>query len=250
MTKYDTMKLTEKCINWIKKYFIENANENTKAIIGISGGKDSAVAAALCVAALGKDRVIGVKLPQGEQKDIDCANKVIDWLGIYSIEINIADACEACYKALDTSISKVKEVPQITSNLPARIRMTMLYAIAAFFGGRVVNTCNYSEDYVGYATKFGDGAGDFSPLGMLTTDEVIEIGKKLEVPLDILFKNPEDGLSGLTDEQNLGFSYKTLNDYIRHNIVPDIDTLFNIETRHKRNIHKVEPVPVFNPASF
>lgn len=245
--KFNANEATRACIDWIKTYFVENGDENTKAIIGISGGKDSSVAAALCVEALGKDRVIGVKMPQGIQHDIEYADKLIDFLKIKSITVNIKDACDALYAELDSADMTINPYTnkQIYSNLPARIRMTTLYAIAAAYHGRVANTCNYSEDYVGYATKFGDNAGDFSPLGNLTTDEVIAIGQQLNVPQSLLEKVPEDGLSGLTDEENLGFTYETLNAYLRKNIIPDVNTYLNIQRRFKLNAHKRGVMPHF-----
>ena len=187
--------------NWIKDYFVNNGPD-CKAIIGISGGKDSTVTAALLVKALGKNRVIGVKMPQGNQHDIDVANKVIDYLGIRSYEINIGDVCESLYHAIDEGYdfdSTVKNNPQVTSNSPARVRMTVLYAIAALEHGRVANTCNRSEDFIGYSTKFGDAAGDFSVLSEYTVSEVRQIGKALGIPNEFIFKAPEDGLSGKTD---------------------------------------------------
>lgn len=246
--KFDAKKVTQNCIDWIKKYFVENGDDKTVAVIGISGGKDSSVAAALCAKALGKDSVIGVKMPQGNQEDIEYANKLIGFLGIKSMEINIGATCN---ELLSTIYKGGGFDPlhnfQVTSNLPARIRMTTLYAVAAQFHGRVVNTCNLSEDYVGYSTKFGDAAGDFSPLSHLTSDEVIEVGRVLGLPEELLTKPPEDGLSGVTDEDNLGFTYAELNAYLRQDVTPDFDTLYNIEIHHKRNIHKLEPMPSFDP---
>ena len=245
--KFDAVKTTQECIDWIKRYFVDNGDIKTTAVIGISGGKDSAVAAALCAKALGKDKVIGVKMPQGVQEDIEYANKLIDFLGIDSMEINIGETCKSLYASLYGCgrFTPLDHMPQITTNLPARIRMTTLYAAAAQFHGRVVNTCNLSEDYVGYSTKFGDAAGDFSPLANLTSEEVISIGHVLGLPDELLNKPPADGLSGLTDEDNLGFTYKELNDYLRQDIIPSHEVLHEIETRHKRNVHKLKGMPKF-----
>lgn len=231
--------------NWIKDYFVNNGPD-CKAIIGISGGKDSTVTAALLVKALGKNRVIGVKMPQGNQHDIDVANKVIDYLGIRSYEINIGDVCESLYHAIDEGYdfdSTVKNNPQVTSNSPARVRMTVLYAIAALEHGRVANTCNRSEDFIGYSTKFGDAAGDFSVLSEYTVSEVRQIGKALGIPNEFIFKAPEDGLSGKTDEDNLGFTYGELDHFLLRGHYPSYDVYKNIEERHKRNLHKVKPMP-------
>lgn len=231
--------------NWIKDYFVNNGPD-CKAIIGISGGKDSTVTAALLVKALGKNRVIGVKMPQGNQHDIDVANKVIDYLGIRSYEINIGDVCESLYHAIDEGYdfdSTVKNNPQVTSNSPARVRMTVLYAIAALEHGRVANTCNRSEDFIGYSTKFGDAAGDFSVLSEYTVSEVRQIGKALGIPNEFIFKAPEDGLSGKTDEDNLGFTYGELDHFLLRGHYPSYDVYKNIEERHKCNLHKINPMP-------
>lgn len=231
--------------NWIKDYFVNNGPD-CKAIVGISGGKDSTVTAALLVKALGKDRVIGVKMPQGNQHDINVANEVIDYLGIRSYEINIGDVCESLYHAIDEGYdfdSTVKNNPQVTSNSPARVRMTVLYAIAALEHGRVANTCNKSEDFIGYSTKFGDAAGDFSVLSEYTVSEVRQIGEALGIPDEFIFKTPEDGLSGKTDEDNLGFTYDELDNFLLQGHYPSYDVYKNIEERHKRNLHKVKPMP-------
>lgn len=245
---FNAKRATQDCIDWIKRYFVDTGNNETVAIIGISGGKDSAVAAALCAKALGPEQVVGIKMPQGKQIDIEYADALIKYLHIKSYEVDIGEICNNFYDNITTvmkSCDFAKNRAQITSNLPARVRMTILYAFAAALHGRVVNTCNYSEDYVGYSTKFGDSAGDFAPLANFTTDEVVAIGKELDLPFNILSKPPEDGLSGLTDEENLGFTYQELNKYLRRDIVPSVKTLYNIETRHKRNLHKIRRMPVF-----
>ena len=186
-------------VEWVRNY-LNSFGGNTKGVIGISGGKDSTVAAKVCVEAVGPQRVIGVRMPQDYQHDIDVSKKVCEYLGIKSYEINIGDTC----RTLASEIGKGMNINYLnsvyTSNTPARIRMTTLYGVAALIGDcRVVNTCNRSEDYVGYATKFGDGAGDFSPLSNLTVEEVKAVGYELGVPTEFIEKAPEDGLSGLTD---------------------------------------------------
>ncbi len=229
-----------KIIDWIKEDFIKNGPE-CKAIIGISGGKDSTVAAALLCKALGPNRVIAVQMPQGFQYDIDVSNEVIDYLEITEhYNINIGSACQEIFLSLPNDI---RIQPQVTSNVPARVRMNILYAIAASRHGRVVNTCNRSEDYVGYSTKFGDAAGDFSILSNYTATEVKEIGIELGLPKNFIEKPPEDGLSGLTDEENLGFSYDVLDNFLLNGITPPYEIYKNIEQRHKRNLHKISPMP-------
>lgn len=241
----------EHIIDWIKHYFIRNGADS-KAIIGISGGKDSTIAAALCVEALGKERVIGVLMPQGIQADIEDARKVCKELDIKSYEINIDDACAALYQTLDKGLYENKNDSvvlnkAIYTNLPARIRMTTLYAIAAKEGGRVCNTCNRSENYVGYSTKYGDHAGDFSPLGHYTVRELLAIGDALDLPYDLVHKTPADGMCGSSDEANLGFTYAELDTYLLEDIAPKYESLKLIEQAHARNMHKLINIPTCQP---
>ncbi len=240
---FDAAKIKNECIKWIQDFFKNNGPE-CNAVIGISGGKDSSVAAALCVEALGKDRVIGVLMPKGEQADIDCAIKLVNHLGIKSYTVNIGDTVEALKKALpkDMAIS-----PQTVTNIPPRVRMTTLYAIAQSNNGRVVNTCNLSEDWVGYSTRYGDSVGDFSPLSNLTVAEVKEIGYVLGLPKDLVNKVPIDGLCGKTDEDNLGFTYAVLDKYIRTGICEDKATKELIDKKHKANLFKLQLMPSFKP---
>ena len=241
----NVQKEIEHICNWIKSYFVENG-PNSKAVIGISGGKDSTICAALCVKALGKDRVVGVLMPNGIQPDIEDARKVCEILGIHSYEINIESACLALYSAIDEGYDydhRVADDPAVRTNLPARIRMTTLYAIASQVGGRVCNTCNKSENYVGYSTKYGDHAGDFAPLEDYTVREILAIGEVLHlidnIPNELIYKAPSDGMCGSTDEDNLGFTYDILDSYILDGIFPeDYEVYKNIIERHKRNLHK------------
>ena len=238
--------LKDRIVEWTRSY-LNGFGGNTKAVIGISGGKDSTVAAKVCVEAVGADRVIGVLMPQGLQHDIDTSYAVCKELGIKHYEINIGGTCSALADAVGSTMGvDTNRFPVYYSNTPARIRMATLYGVAAILGDcRVVNTCNRSEDYVGYSTKFGDSAGDFSPLSNLTVREVKELGYQLGLPAEFIEKKPEDGLSGKTDEDNLGFSYDTLDDYLLHGIKPDDVVLENIERRHRNNMHKLEPMPTF-----
>lgn len=226
----------------IKRYFIENGNENTKAVIGISGGKDSTIAAALLVRALGKDRVIGVMMPQGKQSDIVDSVEVCQTLGIPHFTVNIDSACSALYSAIDEGYDYdhcCKDIPAVATNVPARMRMNTLYAIAAMVGGRVINTGNKSELYVGYTTKYGDLAGDFAILKDYCVREVLEIGDSLEeLPYHLVHKAPGDGMSGKTDEDNMGFTYEELDAYLLDGIIPNYDTWRKIQERRNRNIHK------------
>ncbi len=234
----------DKLTKWVRTYFEENASPSTKAVIGISGGKDSSVAAAVCVRALGKDRVIGVLMPQGVQADINCSQLLVDTLGIQHYVINIGDTVSTFMNELK---SHIEPTNQAIVNTPARIRMTTLYAVAASVGGRVVNTCNLSEDWVGYSTKFGDAAGDFSPLSDLTVTEVLQIGEALGLPNELVHKTPIDGLCGKTDEENLGFTYAELDTYIRGltDLSDKPELKSKIDRMHVNNLHKLRLMPKF-----
>jgi NAD+ synthase len=245
------LKVTEDCINWIKDQFKDNPEG--KAIIGISGGKDSTIAAALCVEALGADRVIGVLMPQGKQNDINDSYEVVALLKLQYHVVNIGVACEALYHSISDAVflcggkKAVETNSMITTNAPARIRMTTLYAIAALYSNsRVVNTCNRSEDFVGYSTKYGDAAGDFSPLGNLTVREVIEIGDDLGLPKHLVHKAPSDGMCGKTDEDNLGFTYEELDSFLLGDVGLTVETMSKVARLHKATRHKYAPMPTFN----
>lgn len=240
----------ENIVNYIKAYFVDNGDLNTKAVLGISGGKDSTIAAALLCRALGPDRVIGVMMPEHTQTDIDDSRRVCEYLGIEGIEIDIGPTCDKLYKALDGdghTDHTVKDFPIVTTNTPARIRMATLYAIAGIRGGRVVNTCNWSEEYVGYSTKYGDAAGDFTILGNYTVTEVLQIGDALGLPTDLVHKTPSDGMCGKTDEDNLGFTYEVLDDYIRNHTIPDVVTLDAIVKKNLYSVHKRRTIQLPGP---
>ena len=224
-------------VDEIKKYFVKNGNENTKAVIGISGGKDSTIAAALLVRALGADRVIGVKMPNGTQSDIDDAVEVCNLLGIRHFNINIGDAYN--HLIADFMNTNLNVNSQIETNTPARLRMTTLYMVAAAVGGRVINTGNKSELYIGYTTKYGDLAGDFAIFKDYCVREILEIGDNLdELPAHLVHKAPGDGMSGKTDEDNTGIPYNVLDAYLLDEVIPEYDILRKIEERHNRNLHK------------
>lgn len=239
---FDVEHVTENCVNWIKGWFEENG-KGCNAVIGISGGKDSSIVAALCVKALGKDRVIGILMPNGEQADINMARKLVDFLGIKSFEVNIQDAVLGVLNNLPLDCTDISE--QTFINLPPRIRMATLYAMSQSMNGRVANTCNLSEDWVGYSTRYGDNAGDFSPLANLTVTEIKQIGKYLGLPSDLVDKVPSDGLCGKTDEDNLGFTYDMLDKYIRTGICADTEIKDLIDKKHKMNLFKLQLMPSF-----
>lgn len=240
---FDAVKIKNDCVEWIREFFEQNG-KGCNAVLGISGGKDSSVVAALCVEALGRDRVIGVLMPCGEQSDIDCARQLVEFLGIKNYTVNIKASVDGLLSAMPEDMEITK---QTRTNLPARIRMATLYAIGQSNNGRVANTCNLSEDYVGYATRYGDGAGDFSPLSHLTVQEVKAIGSVLGIPKNLIQKTPIDGLSGKSDEENLGFTYEVLDKYIRTGVCEDADTKAKIDRLYKLNRFKLEPIPSFNP---
>lgn len=243
MDDFDVGKITKELVKWLKTWFKDNG-KNCNAIIGISGGKDSTVCASLCVKALGKDRVIGVLLPNGEQPDICDSIKVCEILGIKSITVNIKDVVDSEIKILQESVN-TKLTEQSLINIPARIRMTTLYGISQSMNGRVINTCNLSEDWVGYSTRYGDAAGDVSPLANFTVSEVRKIGIELGLPSDLVYKVPSDGLCGKTDEDNLGFTYEVLDKYIRTGICNDKKIKKLIDERHKKNKFKLEPMQFY-----
>ena len=246
MKTFNAEVVKDQVVQWIRDWFEVNG-KGCNAVIGISGGKDSSTVAALCVEALGRDRVIGVTMPNGVQKDISDSIKLINHLGICHINVNIADTCKALMASVQEQLAEQgKEVSRQTIiNMQPRVRMTTLYAISQSMNGRVANTCNLSEDWVGYSTRYGDAAGDFSPLGGLTVAEVIAIGKVLGLPVDLVEKTPSDGLSGKSDEVNLGFTYATLDRYIRTGVCDDPKIKAIIDEKHVNNIFKLEPIPHF-----
>ena len=239
---FDAEVVKNDLIEWIRKFFRENGPD-CNAIVGISGGKDSSTVAALCVEALGRDMVIGVLMPNHVQKDINAAQKLVEHLGIENHTINIRDSFNGIISQMELNGMEVSE--QTIINLPPRIRMAALYAVSQSNHGRVANTCNLSEDWVGYATRYGDGAGDFSPLSKLTVAEVKEIGRSLNLPDELVDKVPIDGLSNKTDEDNLGFSYDVLDRYIRTGEIEDKKIKEKIDYLHELNKFKLELMPHF-----
>lgn len=250
----DPLKTKNEIIRWIRTYFEENG-KGCSAVIGISGGKDSSIAAALCAEALGKDRVVGVLMPNGVQSDISDSRKLVEFLGIPYVELNIGGAFEAMKEMLTGNeallslcgrdgLSRDTEI-----NLPPRLRMAALYAVGQMLpgGARVVNTCNASEDYVGYSTKYGDAAGDFSPLSHLLVHEVRQIGDVMGLPEELVHKTPSDGLSGQDDEQKLGFTYAVLDEYILTGHCEDTAVKEKIDRLHRINLHKLMLMPAFEP---
>ena len=240
---FDALRIKNDCVEWIRDFFAANGPD-CNAVVGISGGKDSSVVAALCVEALGADRVVGVLMPCGEQADIDCSLKLVNHLGIRYYTVNIQAAVEGLKGAMPADLPLSA---QSITNLPPRIRMATVYAVSQSVNGRVANTCNLSEDWVGYSTRYGDSVGDFSPLSRLTVAEVKEIGHLLGLPYDLVEKTPIDGLCGKTDEENLGFTYAELDRYIRTGEIDDMDKKTRIDRLHRINQFKLELMPIFEP---
>ena len=238
---FNAEKVKNECVEWIRDFF-ENNGKGCNAVVGISGGKDSSIVAALCVEALGKDRVIGVLMPNGEQADIDMAKLLVEHLGIRHYIINIKEAFDGIVNAMPFELSEQSRV-----NLAPRIRMSTLYAVSQSHNGRVANTCNLSEDWVGYSTRYGDSVGDFSPCSMLTVDEMKQIGRLIGLPSVLVDKVPSDGLTGKSDEDNLGFTYAELDRYIRTGEIDDLEHKALIDRKHAMNLFKLQPMPAFDP---
>lgn len=245
---FDAKKTKDECVQWIRDWFEKNG-KGCKAVIGISGGKDSTIAAALCIEALDKDRVLGIRMPDYEQDDIEEAIRICEYLDIESYTVNVGFATSAVKKSINTGTNMRELSPQTEINLPPRIRMATLYAISQSVNGRVVNTCNKSEDWVGYATKYGDAAGDFSPLSNLLVSEVKAIGYELGLPMWMIEKTPSDGLCGKSDEDSLGFTYKMLDDYIGRGIEPPAEIKEKIDRLHEQNLFKLLPMAAFERKS-
>lgn len=250
---FNAKKVKNDLIQWIRKWFEENG-PGCNAVIGISGGKDSTIVAALCCEAIGKDRVIGVMMPDGIQSDIDMSFKAIEYLGIRHIVADISAATKGVLSSitrgsLDSTVFGRGGMwtcsPQTLTNLPPRIRMATLYAISQSLNGRVSNNCNLSENWVGYSTRWGDSVGDFAPLANLTVSETKAIGYELGLPAEFIEKVPSDGLCGKTDEDNLEFSYATLDHYIRTGVCKDAEAKAKIDYMHEKNLFKMNPVPSF-----
>lgn len=252
----DVKTLTNDCVHWIKDWFDTKSGNAKGVVIGISGGKDSTVVAGLCVKALGKDKVLGVLMPNGEQSDIDDSIAICEYLGTEYRIVNIGQTIEAIKTAIRFSNNYYQNdfvdnfmplSPHTQTNIPPRIRMTVLYAIGQELGYRVAGTGNASEAYIGYFTKWGDGAHDFNPIGNLTTEQVVAIGDELGLPYDLVHKIPSDGLCGKTDEDNLGYSYADVNSVIEYGSCGDEEIDSKISKAYMYNQHKRKPIPKFVP---
>ncbi len=241
---FNAEKVKNDIVKWIRDWFDENG-PGCNGVVAVSGGKDSSVVAALLVEALGKDRVIGVMLPRGVQPDIDMSYLLVKHLGIKSYEINVGETIDALEREMRNVMGEDAVSTQAIVNLPPRVRMAATYAVSQSVNGRVANTCNLSEDWVGYATRYGDNAGDFSPLSRLTVQEVKAVGRVLGLPDVLVDKVPSDGLQAKTDEDNLGFTYAVLDRYIREGVIEDQETKKRIDHLHKINQFKLKYMDCF-----
>lgn len=242
--EFNAAKVKQEIIEWIREWFEING-KGCNAVVAISGGKDSSVVAALCVEALGRDRVVGVLLPKGEQHDIDMSQTLVNHLGIKSYTINIKPCFDGLIDEMAKAMGEDAIKTQTITNLPPRLRMSAVYAVSQSVNGRVANTCNLSEDWVGYATRYGDGAGDFSPISRLTVQEVKAVGRELGLPEVLVEKTPIDGLQPKTDEENLGFTYAVLDRYIRTGQIDDLEIKEKIDHLHKINAFKLKFMDCF-----
>ena len=239
---FDAKKAKDATVQWIREWFDKNG-PGCNAIIGISGGKDSSIAAGLCVEALGKDRVIGVMMPNNQQADIDMAMLLVNHLGIEHYIINIGSAYNALVEEIGNAGIDFSRDSEI--NLPPRLRMSTLYAVCQSRNGRVCNTCNLSEDWVGYSTRYGDSVGGFSPMSFFTTAEIRAIGRELGLPSALVDKTPTDGLSGMSDEEKLGFTYEALDRYIRTGEIDNLEWKEKIDRLHEKNLFKLRFMDCF-----
>lgn len=242
MAGKDYSMIASQCIDWIRDWFSENG-KTSPAVIGISGGKDSSVVAALCAEALGRERVFGVMMPDRIQPDINVSKDLIGYLKIPYAEVNVGSAVSAVKQSV--ADAGIEANTRMGINIPPRIRMTTLYAVSQCMDGRVSNNGNRSEKYTGYSTLFGDAAGDFSPLANLTATEVVEIGRCLGLPDRFIYKVPSDGLSGRTDEDSFGFTYEQLDTYILTGYCESEEIKKRIDARHNANLFKLKPMPEF-----
>lgn len=241
---FDAKRVKDEIVEWITDWFEENGN-GCKAVVGVSGGKDSSVVAALCVAALGKDRVIGVLMPNGEQSDIKYSHMLCDHLGIKNYTVNVGPAINGVLDSIHENATDIEVTEQTTTNLPARIRMATLYAVSQSVNGRVANTCNLSETLLSWETRWGDAVGDFAPLADLTVDEVKAIGYELGLPKELIEKIPSDGLCGSTDEDALGFKYAVMDRYIRTGEIEDKQIKHVIDKRVEKYRFKRMSIPFY-----
>lgn len=251
--EFNVLEIKKQLVSWIRNWFEKNG-KGCNAIIGLSGGKDSTIMAALCVEALGKEHVIGVGIPDKGQ-DLHDADKIAEYFGIRFVEVNIGQLTDI-YKRMFIEIGGQKTImndkngftmtKQTEQNIPPRLRMVTLYAISQSMNGRVMGTCNLSENYIGYFTKFGDGAADVEPFANLTVTELLEIGDLIGLPYEWVHKTPSDDLPhSKSDEEKFGFSYEVLDKYIRTGVCENQKIKEKIDKMHKNNLFKLQLIDSF-----
>lgn len=235
-------------VTWTRQFLDEF--HDRPLVIGISGGKDSTITAAALAEAVGPNRILGVLLPNGKQNDIGVARRVCDFLEIQHVQLNIFPMYDAMLRQIKLNIPNMRnEVFNsiVRSNAPCRCRTTMLYTIANQFHGRVVNTCNLSESYVGYDTKWGDQCGDFNLFQDYTASEVKAMGYSLGVAKEFIEKAPDDGMCGQTDEERWGFTYEYLDAWLRSTRGHENETDRKIIEMHQAAMHKLLAVKLPHP---
>ena len=248
---FDAERETENVIKFIRDYYKDNNLGG--AIIGISGGKDSGVVAGLFTKALGSENVIGVTMPcHSKEEDRNDAKLISDYYGFKLVNFDLTDIFDTYKKQVNfLGDFTEEELKNSDINLKPRVRMATLYYLAALYtavnekGYLVAGTSNKCELYVGYFTKGGDSVHDISPIADFTVDEVIKIGEVLGVPEKVLYKAPSDGLSGMTDEDKLGVTYKDIATYLENKDELDIDTQNKIKKLHDNNLHKFN-IPTYH----
>ena len=249
--RFDPVQARERLVKKISDY-VRGAGMS-RVVLGISGGKDSTVAAARCARALGVENVYGIMMPDGIQKDIADSRKLCRALGIHSRIVNINEVHNALLKAVDAaSNGEIDDFPVAFSeesnvNVGPRLRMTTLRYVGQAIGAFLCGTGNLSEATVGYCTKDGDTSCDFNPLGTLTSVEVVQMGLTMdELPRELVEKTPDDGLSGVPDEVKLGLTYRQIHDYLRHGTCGDSEVDEKIARREKNNMHKRRMPPILD----
>jgi NAD+ synthase len=236
----DYAKIKESLVNWLQT---EVNNAGLKgAVVGLSGGIDSAVTARLCQLAFGEN-MLGVIMPcHSSSQDREDALKVAGEFGIEVVENDLSDIYDHFLANLKESGVKGGRLAE--ANIKPRLRMTALYYYAQAKDYLVVGTDNWSELKIGYFTKHGDGGIDLAPLGSLVKNEVKKLAEVLEIPAEIIEKEPSAGLwDNQTDETEMGFSYQQLDQYIlTGEAEPEIKE--KIEKLSVKNRHKIAPVPI------
>ncbi len=249
---FDAEKVRDKLIEEIRNTGFK------KVILGISGGKDSSVAAALCARALGPENVYGIMLPDGVQKDLSDSQRICEALKINARTVNIGPIHTALNAQSINDTTRDDIFPDGTNeskmehesdiNVGPRLRMTVLRYLGQSIGALVCGTGNLSESVVGYCTKDGDTSCDFNPLGALTSIEVVEVGKTMEeLPRELVEKTPSDGLSGMSDEEKLGIKYTDIHKYIRLGTSGNEEIDKKITEKYNASFHKRQMPRVLNP---